>query len=184
MIKSNGDWHPCGDYCSLNTITIPDQYLVSRIQDCTHLFAKKIIFSTLDKNSSLSPNPSFPWGHSKDCKITTPFGLFEYLHIPFGLRNVIQTFWHFIHQILFGLDFCILCIDDILVSSQDAEEYLSHLRQVFQRLTDHGLHLNPSKCVFGKNFVSFLGCSITKDGVRSLPDKVTVAQFSTTSYHC
>ena len=37
--------------------------------------------------------------------ITTPFGLFEYLRMPFGLRNAAQTFQKFIDQVLRDLLF-------------------------------------------------------------------------------
>jgi hypothetical protein len=37
--------------------------------------------------------------------IITPFGLFEYLFMPFGLRNAAQTFQRFMDRILKHLPF-------------------------------------------------------------------------------
>ena len=100
-------------------------------------------------------------------QITTPFGLFQYLAFRMLVKHYSALFTKFSLDLIF-------CIDDILVASQDAEEHLSHFWQVFQILADHGLHLNPSKYVFGKYSVYFPGCSITKEGVRPLPDKVEI----------
>ncbi|BHF76142.1 hypothetical protein SprV_0501924000 [Sparganum proliferum] len=71
--------------------------------------------------------------------ITTPFGLFEFIHMPFGLRNAAQSFQRFIDEILRGLPFVYAYIDDILVASSSAEEHASHLRLIFDRFQQHGL---------------------------------------------
>ena len=49
---------------------------------------------------------------------------------------------------------------------------MRHLHQLFQRLTQYGVMVNPSKCEFGATSLSFLGHVIDKDGIRPLPEKV------------
>ena len=88
--------------------------------------------------------------------IATPFGLFEFVQMPFGLRNAAQTFQCFMDQVLRGLDFCYDYID-VLVASPSPEEHKQHLRQVFERLRHYGIIINPQKCVFGAPSVEFLG---------------------------
>ena len=104
--------------------------------------------------------------------ITTPFGLFEFIRMPFGLRNAAQTFQRFIHQVLHGLDFVYAYIDDLLIASSSTDEHLEHLRLLFQRLSDYGIVINPSKCHFGQNSLEFLGHHISADGISPLPEKV------------
>ena len=106
--------------------------------------------------------------------ITTPFGLFEFVRMPFGLRNAAQTFQRFMDQILRGLPFSYVYIDDLLVASATPEEHLTHLRAVFERLTQHGIVINPNKCLFGASELDFLGHHIDCNGITPLQDKVQV----------
>ncbi|GFT17702.1 transposon Tf2-6 polyprotein [Trichonephila clavipes] len=78
----------------------------------------------------------------------------------------------FMHEVLRGLPFCFVYLDDILCYSENAEEHRSHLRIIFQRLSSYGLKLIISKCVFGVTELIFLGHLITPDGIKPLPDKV------------
>ncbi|GBO24772.1 Retrovirus-related Pol polyprotein from transposon 297 [Araneus ventricosus] len=73
----------------------------------------------------------------------------------------------FMHEVLRGLNFCFVYLDDILCFSDNAEEHTSHLRALFQRLSSYGLKLNASKCVFG-----VIGRLITPEGVKPVLEKV------------
>ena len=97
--------------------------------------------------------------------VVTPFGLFEFTHMPFGLRNAAQSFQRFIDQVLRGLTCSYAYLDDILVASKDKDEHLCHLRQVFTRLQDYGVQLNVSMCVFGVASLEFLGHHVDQHGI-------------------
>ena len=103
--------------------------------------------------------------------VITPFGLFEYLRMPFGLRNAAQSFQRFIDQVFRGLDFVYAFIDDVLIASSNPDEHKLHLRQVFQRLDQYGITANPKKCNFGQTEIDFLGHHIDKHGISPLPEK-------------
>ena len=49
--------------------------------------------------------------------ITTPFGLFEFLYMSFGLRNAAQKFQRFIDEVLKDVDLYFAYIDDILIAT-------------------------------------------------------------------
>lgn len=72
----------------------------------------------------------------KKTAIISPFGLFEFSVMTFGLRNAAQTFQRFIYHVLRGLDFAFPYLDDILVASSTPEKHIEDLRTVFERLDD------------------------------------------------
>ncbi|GFS93228.1 hypothetical protein TNCV_1052211 [Trichonephila clavipes] len=104
--------------------------------------------------------------------ITTPFGLYEFNTMSFGLRNAPSTFQRFITEVLYGLDFVFPYLDDVLVASSTEEEHSEHLKMVFERFQQYGLRINVSKSVMGAAQVEYLGFLITAEGSRPLPEKV------------
>jgi hypothetical protein len=152
--KDNG-WRPCGDYRALNAQTIPYRYPVRHNHDDSHQFSSCCIFSKIDLVRIYNQIPVHPGIHKT--AITTPFGLFEFPFMSFGLRNASQTFQRFMDDIMRGLYFCFAYLDDILVFSGSLEDHERHLRAIFSRLQMYGILINHAKCVFRASEVTFLG---------------------------
>ena len=66
--------------------------------------------------------------------ITCPIGLWEWLVVPFGLRNAAQSFQRLMDNIFSDVSFVVVHIDDILVYSKTVEEHQILLDKVFSLL--------------------------------------------------
>ena len=63
----------------------------------------------------------------KKTAIIPPFGMYEFLSMPFGLRNAGNTFQCLMDQVLGDLPFSFIYVDDILIFSQDLSSHVDNL---------------------------------------------------------
>jgi len=173
--KPDGSWRPCGDYRRLNLLTVHDRYPLPNILDFSANLSGCTVFSTIDLVKGYHQVPMAAADVEKTA-IITPFGLFEYIKMPFGLRNSAQTFQRLMDHLFRLLGFAFTYIDDILVASRSAAEHQLHLRQIFTVLSDNGMVLNPAKCCFAQSSVKFLGHQVSASGVVPLARHVSAVQ--------
>lgn len=169
--KESTEWRPCGDYRQLNISTIFDKYPLPNIQDCNINLHECTIFSKIDLVRAYHQIPVAPEDVHKTA-VTTPFGLFEFLRMPFGVKNGAQTFQRFINEILTDMDFIFVYVDDILIGSKSSEEHKQHLHILFSKLQKFGINVNPHKCIFGVNKIEFLGHQISTSGIAPSPTRI------------
>lgn len=169
--KKEGGIRLCGDYRKLNAITKPDRYPIPRLLDFTYLLPKKTIFSRIDLKRAYN---QIPVEDVEKTAVITPFGLFEFPRMPFGLRNAGQTFMRFMNDIMRGLDYVFCFVDDILIASESEDQHREHVEEVFRRLSNQGITINTEKCLFGKSDIDFLGYRISQKGIAPMPDRVRV----------
>ena len=108
--------------------------------------------------------------------ITTGFGLFEFLRMPFGLKNSAQAFQRLMDGVLHDLPFLFVYLDDILVASPSLYAHVNHVQQLLSRIQGSGMAINREKCIFGPSSVTSKGISSfpsKADAIRSIPKFVT-----------
>ncbi len=66
----------------------------------------------------------------------------------------------------------IVYIDDLLVHTRNHEDHLKVLDQVLDRLQTNNLKINLDKCFFGNKEVSYLGFTLTPEGIKPGKNKL------------
>ena len=162
--KPSGGWRACGYYRALNAASEDARYTMPHLQDFTIQLEGKSIFSKVGLVRAYNQVPMNASYIAKTA-IVTPFWLFEFKRMPFGLKNAAQTFQRLMDNVLRDCSFAYVCLHDILVASSSVDEHLQHLRQLFRKLADYGFVVHPQKCVLGQSSLEFLGHYVTSSGV-------------------
>ncbi|GLJ33314.1 hypothetical protein SUGI_0670230 [Cryptomeria japonica] len=101
---------------------------------------------------------------------STPWGQYEWLVMPFGIKQAPNIFQRRMDEIFSDLyDFCCVYIDDILVFSNDEKSHLQHLFLVAEKIIRHGLILGSKKVFFNKDKIDFLGHTFEKGNIQMQP---------------
>jgi hypothetical protein len=95
--------------------------------------------------------------------------------MPFGLKNVGSTFQRCMRRVFRELIGCIIeaYVDDIVVKSRKTEDLVPNLTEVFQKLRQHGVKINPEKCIFEVPMGMLLGFAVSERGIEVNPEKIS-----------
>ena len=175
--KKNGEMRFCVDFRAINKVTKKDSFPMPLVADTLDALSGTQYFSILDLKSGYWQIELHPSAREKTAFVTHN-GLYEFLVMPFGLTNCGASFQRLMGHILRSLEyrFALIYIDDIIIFSKSVEEHLVHLEEVFTRLREANVKLNPKKCSFVKQKVEYLGHVVTPEGGMPNPEKVRVVR--------
>lgn len=161
------------DFRKLNEKTIGDAYPLPQINEILDQLGHARYFSTLDLASGYHQIQMDPEDRRKTAFSTT-FGHFEFNRLPFGLKGGPATFQRLMNNVLIGLQGikCFVYLDDVVVYGKNIHDHNAKLEEIFKRLEEHSLKLQPSKCNILFREITYLGHRISEKGIRPDEEKL------------
>lgn len=169
VMKKNGKIRVCVDFRDLNCATPKDVYVMPITDMLIDSVAKHELLSFMDGFSGYNQIKIAEADTAKTAfRCPGAIGTFEWLVMPFGLKNAGATYQRAMNSIFHDMigHHLEVYIDDIVVKSKQAEDHIEHLRKSFQRMRQYELKLNPQKCAFGVKAGNFLGFLVHHRGVE------------------
>lgn len=166
-------WRLVIDYRKLNQKTISDRYPIPNITEILDKLGRSVYFSTLDLASGFHQIEVDQRDVQKTA-FSVDNGHYEFVRMPFGLKNAPSTFQRVMDNILrehIGVR-CLVYMDDIIVFSTSLQEHLTNLKLIFDTLKKYNMKVQLDKSEFLHKEVAFLGHIVTQEGVKPNPQKV------------
>ena len=168
-------WRLVIDYRKVNQKTISDRYPIPNITEILDKLGRSIYFTTLDLASGFHQIEVFEKDIPKTA-FSVDNGHYEFLRMPFGLKNAPSTLQRVLDDILrphIGKQ-CLVYMDDIIVFSTSLQEHMINLREIFETLRKYDLKIQLEKTKFLHKEVAFLGHIVTPEGVKPNPEKNSI----------
>uniref|UniRef100_A0A2N9FVS6 Uncharacterized protein n=1 Tax=Fagus sylvatica TaxID=28930 RepID=A0A2N9FVS6_FAGSY len=147
--KKDGKVRMCVDYRDLNRASPKDNFPLPHIDTLVDNTATNVVFSFMDGFSGYNQIKNGRRRQIQDCFHVTHWGTFVYDVMPFEVY-----------------------VDDMIAKSRTAQDHLTDLRKLFQRLKKYQLRLNPNKCAFGVTSGKLLGFIVSGRGIEIDPAKI------------
>ena len=172
--KATGSLRMCIDFRGLNEQTIKNRYPLPRIDELFDKLQGTTVFSSTDLKCAYNQVRLKPEDVPKTA-FTTPFGLFEFKVLCFGLTNAPGTFQNIMNDVLKDVigKFVLVYLDDIVIYSRREEE---HIKIVLELPRKHKLYAKLSKCKFVQSELKFLGHIISAKAIQADPAKVFIVK--------
>jgi len=162
--KKDGTNRMCVDYRKLNLQTIPEQWPLPRITDILDGMVGSSWFTMIDLKNGYYQIAMSASSIEKTAFVT-PDGHYEFLRLPFGLKNAPSHFSKIMQQTLGDLSFVKIYLDDITIHSETFDLHITHVKTAIGRLQESNLKLNGAKCTWFSREISLLGHIVNIYGI-------------------
>jgi hypothetical protein len=166
-------WRVVIDYRKLNEITVDDRFPIPNIESIFDKLGRAQYFTTLDLAKGFYQILVDEKDRPKTA-FSTPQGHYEYIRMPFGLKNAPATFQRMMNHVLRDEinKSCVVYLDDILIFSTSLQEHLVAIRKIFEKLRKHNLKIQVDKCKFFAKQTEYLGHTLTTEGIKPNDKKI------------
>ena len=165
--KKDGTLRFCIEFRCLNAHTKKDSYPIPKCPETMESLVGARYFSTMDLKSGFWQVKVSEDSHQYTAFTVGSMGVYEFLHMPYGLCNAPAMFQHLMQNCLgeLNLSFAMVYLDNVIMYSEMPEDHLTWLQAIFNRFAYHGLKLKPSKCHFFKEEIMYPGHEISAKGM-------------------
>ncbi len=112
---------------------------------------------------------------SEMCTIIFPWGKYSYKRLPMGFGGSAYIFQAQIMDLMASLEFVQAYMDTLLIITRGIlDKHLQQMETVLTRLCDAGLKVNVPKSLFCAHEIEYLGCILTREGIKPQPKEVQV----------
>lgn len=166
-------WRIVIDYRKLNEVSIDDKFPIPNIDGIFDKLGRAQYFTTLDLAKGFHQILVDERDREKTA-FSTPNGHYEYVRMPFGLKNAPATFQRMMNFVLQEHinKICVVYLDDILIFSTSIQEHVDAINKIFKVLREHNLKIQIDKCKFFAKETEYLGHILTEKGIKPNDKKI------------
>lgn len=165
------------DYREVNKKTLSDRYPMPEIPYILNQLRNQKYFTTLDLASGFHQIKMNP-GDIEKTAFSINNGKYEFLRMPFGLKNGPAIFQRAIDDILreFIGKCCYVYMDDVIVCGETLNDHLLNLDTILKKLNNANLKVQLDKSEFLHKEIEFLGHIVTQNGLKPNQKRVESIQ--------
>ena len=166
------------DYRQLNEITYPDAHPLRHGRNLLTQIGRSLsnCFTVMDLKSGFMQLKVVEEDIHKTAFISH-HGLWEFLRMPFGLRNAPAQFQRYVEAKFADIikdGHVLIYIDDLIIYTPDIESHFRELQRVLDRMVENNIIIKTTKCVFFQKKVNYLGHQISRDGLEPKESNIEV----------
>ena len=165
----------CIDFRKLNSMTVKVKQRLPTMDDVATVLSRKKYFTSLDFMSGFWQVELDPESAELTTFVLPNYEMYRWTVMPFGLCNSPSSFQRLMNTVFVDLvatGNCIVYVDDVLIANKTFEEHLDTLEKCFKRLIECGLKLKLSKASFCQRELTYLGHTISEEGIAPSEDNV------------
>ena len=161
----------CLDPTELNKVIKIKSHFLPTLEDIQEKMVGKEVFSVLDLKEGFY-HCELDEESQKLCTFVTPWGIYRFRRLPFGLASAPEEFQARNEDIFGNIPGVSVYIDDLCVAGETEEDHDRAMAEVMKRAVKNNIKLKAEKLQYKQGKVKYVGHIFSADGHQPDPDRV------------